>query len=334
MISNNSINSIDSIDSSTANLTTKSIKKMSYNPIKIIKPSYLKTLTSLTKNRIIPIDSTWFMPNVSRNAQQEFDKEHIPQAKFFNLDKYIRDSAYPHMLPTQTIINQAYKDLKISHTDSLIVYDKLGNFSSPRCAFTFKLGGHENVYLLDNFNTYKKSGLETTSIDESQPKDEEPIESNSIDQYEENYNNQVIEYEDLVSLIENDQIKDYLIIDARSNDRFTGKSPEPRPGLSSGHIPTAKNLPFTKLLDSNKDNEFKTKQEITKELEFIGINLNTLNKDYPKGLIVMCGTGVTACILKLAFESIVGIEAPIKLYDGSWTEWAMRAPDKYIVKDV
>ncbi|KAI5959135.1 uncharacterized protein KGF55_005478 [Candida pseudojiufengensis] len=317
---------------------------MSKNLIKIIKPSSLKSLissNSKTKQRIIPIDSTWYMPNTPKNAFEEYKQQHLPNAKFFDLDKYVRDSAYPHMLPTQTIINQAYKDLNIHKNDILVVYDQIGNFSSPRCAFTFKLGGHENVNLLDNFNTYQTEGYEITSEikEEKEPqKDEpvidEPIESNEIEKYEENYNNEVIEYEDIIALLENDQIQNYLVIDARSNDRFTGASPEPRPGLSSGHIPTAKNLPFTKLLDSSKQNQYKTKEEIIKELETIDININNLQKDYPNGIIVMCGTGVTACILKLAFESIVELDVPIKLYDGSWTEWAMRAPDKYIVKDV
>ena len=56
-------------------------------------------------------------------------------------------------------------------------------------------------------------------------------------------------------------MKDYLLLDARSLDRFIGKANEPRPGLSSGHIPGAINLPFNTLLTGN-NNQFKNKQEI------------------------------------------------------------------------
>ena len=34
------------------------------------------------------------------------------------------------------------------------------------------------------------------------------------------------------------------IVDARAAERFAGKVPEPRPGLRSGHIPGAHNLPL------------------------------------------------------------------------------------------
>src|SRR3546814_2418804 len=40
------------------------------------------------------------------------------------------------------------------------------------------------------------------------------------------------------------------IVDARSQGRYRGDEPEPRPGLRSGHIPGSRNLPYTKLLDS------------------------------------------------------------------------------------
>lgn len=39
-----------------------------------------------------------------------------------------------------------------------------------------------------------------------------------------------------------------LVLDARSAERFHGKANEPRPGLSSGHMPLALSLPFTRLL--------------------------------------------------------------------------------------
>ena len=43
-----------------------------------------------------------------------------------------------------------------------------------------------------------------------------------------------------------------LVLDARAAGRFDGSLPEPRPGMSSGHIPGAKSLPFTELLQDGK----------------------------------------------------------------------------------
>ena len=34
------------------------------------------------------IDSSWHMPNTSRNAYEEYKKEHIKNAIFFDIDKF------------------------------------------------------------------------------------------------------------------------------------------------------------------------------------------------------------------------------------------------------
>ena len=42
------------------------------------------------------------------------------------------------------------------------------------------------------------------------------------------------------------------IVDARPADRFRGQAPEPRPGLRSGHIPGAFNVPATTLVQGGR----------------------------------------------------------------------------------
>jgi 3-mercaptopyruvate sulfurtransferase SseA len=37
------------------------------------------------------------------------------------------------------------------------------------------------------------------------------------------------------------------VVDARSAGRFQGLEPEPRPGLRPGHMPGARNVPFTQV---------------------------------------------------------------------------------------
>ena len=41
------------------------------------------------------------------------------------------------------------------------------------------------------------------------------------------------------------------MVDARGKDRYNGVTPEPRPGLCSGHVIGSINLPFTNLFDKN-----------------------------------------------------------------------------------
>ncbi len=40
-------------------------------------------------------------------------------------------------------------------------------------------------------------------------------------------------------------------------------------------------------------------------------------------LVASCGSGVTACVVLLGLE-VLGRKDNVGLYDGSWTEWALR----------
>ena len=48
------------------------------------------------------IDSSWHMPNSNRNAYDEYKKEHIKNAIFFDIDKFSnKKTELPHMLPDE-----------------------------------------------------------------------------------------------------------------------------------------------------------------------------------------------------------------------------------------
>lgn len=40
-------------------------------------------------------------------------------------------------------------------------------------------------------------------------------------------------------------------------------------------------------------------------------------------LVASCGSGVTACVVLLGLE-VLGRKENVGLYDGAWTEWALR----------
>ena len=101
------------------------------------------------------------------------------------------------------------------------------------------------------------------------------------------------------------------MLDARSESRFKGLEPEPRPGVRSGHMPNAKNLPFPEVLDGRL---LKPKPELQK------IFLDVVSNDQQR-VITSCGSGVTACILTLAAE-VAGFK-DLSVYDGSWAEWGL-----------
>src|SRR5262249_13311366 len=88
--------------------------------------------------------------------------------------------------------------------------------------------------------------------------------------------------------------KSVQVVDARSAGRFTGKAPEPRAGLRSGHMPGARNVPFTAIMDNGK---LASPARIKEAFEKAGVNTD-------KPIITSCGSGVTAAVLALGLDAI------------------------------
>jgi thiosulfate/3-mercaptopyruvate sulfurtransferase len=116
---------------------------------------------------------------------------------------------------------------------------------------------------------------------------------------------------DLAAMRNNLVTRREQVVDMRSAGRFTGKDPEPRPGLRSGHMPGSKNLPYTDLVAA--DGTILPEGDLRVRLNAAGIDLS-------QSIIATCGSGTSACTLLLALELLGHGNAG--LYDGAWTEWA------------
>lgn len=106
---------------------------------------------------------------------------------------------------------------------------------------------------------------------------------------------------------------DAQIIDARPASRFSGEAPEPRPGLRSGHMPGARNLPYALLIAP--DGRLREPAEVRAAFEAAGVDLE-------KPIITSCGSGISAALLALGLATVGRPDAAV--YDGSWTEWGGR----------
>ena len=96
---------------------------------------------NITKVKIL--DCSWHMPNVNRNAYEEYHQKHIPEAIFFDLDKYSDlNTDLPHMLPDPITWKNIVSSLGISNDDRIIIYDNSDVLSSCRCWYNFIYFGH------------------------------------------------------------------------------------------------------------------------------------------------------------------------------------------------
>ncbi len=265
----------------------------------------------LNDEALVLLDASWYLPADNRNTQAEFEQQHIPGARFFDIDSIADPSSgLPHTLPTPDRFAEALQSLGITEGHTVVVYDSAGLLSAPRAWWMFRVFGWERVAILKGgLPAWLRSGGDTASG---------LVESVSAPGLALSFRAEL--FADQNDVITATETGDRQILDARSPGRFSGAEPEPRPGLASGHMPTAINLPFGTLID-HECGELLPAEQLRQVLVTQGVDLD-------RPTITSCGSGITACILALALF-VLGRES-VAVYDGSWTEWGSRQPGRVV----
>ena len=105
--------------------------------------------------------------------------------------------------------------------------------------------------------------------------------------------------------------KNWQITDARPPAAFSKELPGPT-GVTANKITGSVNMPFGQLIDS-ETGCIKSQEELIQIFKNQGVDLT-------KQTVHSCGSGVTACIVQLAFDLCQGEKSAI--YDGSWSEYS------------
>ena len=266
-------------------------------------------------NKVKIFDASWHMPSTKRNAIKEYEKKHIPGAMFWDVDKHSdNDSPYPHMMSNSDYWTRMLWSFGIQNNDHIIVYDNSDIYSSCRLWFSLKYFGHEKVSVLDGGmkKWLKENRTTDNKINQDLGKFSSIDKLNPTTKYSVNEKSEFIKNK--LQIDENIKNQSFQTVDARSRDRFEGKAEEPRPGLKKGCIIGSKNIPFQECIDKNT-NTFKSKSEL----------INIFNKndiDISKPVVFTCGSGMTACVLGMAYSLISDKNAVI--YDGSWSEYGKK----------
>jgi thiosulfate/3-mercaptopyruvate sulfurtransferase len=273
------------------------------NPL--VTPSWLATRlgdpgTLILDATLPPVGVT---PSVDTHAR--YLASHIPGAIFFDIEQLSdRSTPLPHMLPTAVAFSREMSALGVDDRMAIVIYEQVGVFSAPRAWWMLRTFGAQQVYILDGgLRAWIEAGF--------------PIDSGPVDRAPANFH----------AKLDRDALKDFpqmqqmiaergQILDARSAGRFTGASPEPRPGISSGHMPGATNIPFTELVE---DSRLKPTEQLQELFAAKGV-------DMEQPITTTCGSGVTAAVIALALE-IAGAHR-VSLYDGSWAEYAQHPEAK------
>ncbi len=239
--------------------------------------------------------------SITATASSSVSEKKIKGARFFDLKgTFSKPSGqFPNTFPSVEQFEAGCRALGIHNSSTIVVYDNLGIYTSPRVWWMLKTMGHEEVYVLNGgLPAWIEKGYET--VDQYVP-------ASATGDFTADFDTNKVK--DLIFIDSNISQQSHVVIDARSEGRFNGTATEPRPGLPSGHIPNSLNIPYEDVLEKGK---FKSPEQLKAIFHSL--------KDEVRPLVFSCGSGITACIVLLAAEIV--LSNPTAVYDGSWTEWA------------
>jgi thiosulfate/3-mercaptopyruvate sulfurtransferase len=244
-------------------------------------------------------DVRWYLD--ARDGRAAFEAGHLPGAVFVDLDRWLSGqpsaAAGRHPLPDPAVFAEGMRSLGVSEGRSVVAYDDLGGMVAARLVVMLRWTGHPAALLDGGVHAWTgawERGTGTSPLPGSFVERPWPTD-------------RFVDVDEVAAQV----AAGGTVLDARTDDRFRGEF-EPV-DARAGHIPGARNAPFTGNLD---DGRFRPTDELRARYEGLG--------DAP---IVYCGSGVSACHDLLAMEA-AGID-DARLYVGSWSQWSAD-PDRPI----
>lgn len=252
-------------------------------------------------------------PEWGRNA---YEQGHIPGALYAHLDRDLSGPVTPqsgrHPLPSRETFADRLGAWGVDSKVQIVAYDQGHGAYAARLWWLARWAGHRNVAVLDGgFAAWQQAGLPVSQHAGTRPARRFTPGRSLGD---------VVTTQELAQLQASGQLeRAHVLIDARSAERFAGRNETI--DTIGGHVPGARNHPFTTNLDSNG----RFLQPASLRERWTG----ELGGQDPARVISMCGSGVTACHNLLALE-VAGLPGG-RLYAGSWSEW-IRDPARPVFK--
>ncbi|QBJ77662.1 MULTISPECIES: sulfurtransferase [Aquitalea] len=264
----------------------------------LISPAQLQTLDP---EHTVILDCRFQLTDPEYGSHA-YEAGHIPGALYLNLDYHLSGvktgSNGRHPLPDGQRLAVDLGAAGITADVQVVCYDDAGGMYAARAWMLLRWLGHAAVAVLDGgIQAWQQAGATLETDKKRHMPRRFPVKAS------------LIETVDADQVLANLEEQDFVVVDARSPERFRGEGETMDP--VGGHIPGARNRFFQHNLDGN--GRFKDPATLRSEWEAVLAGIS------PEEIVHQCGSGVTACHNLLAMEH-AGLTGS-RLYPGSWSEW-------------
>lgn len=232
-----------------------------------------------------------------------YEESHLPGATYADLNADLSDLSRirqgRHPLPDELAFTRKLGEWGIGPRHQVVVYDAGdGSMAASRLWWMLKLLGHQRVAVLDGgLVAWRGRGFpENRALPDVASEPAYPVGFDA---------SRVVSAAEVESRLGD---APGWLLDARADERFRGEA-EPIDPVA-GHVPGAVNRP---VADNLSEGRFKSPEQLHDEIAPL------LSGRKPQDVVVMCGSGVTACHLLLAMEH-AGLHGA-RVYAGSWSGW-------------
>lgn len=270
-------------------------------PAGVIDTTALQQLLE-SSDRVRLVDCRFNLQDLSA-GEKAYAAGHLPDAVFADLERdlsgpIVRGKTGRHPLPEVSALAARFAAWGIDEHTCVVAYDDGSCMFAPRLWWLLRWLGHERVAVLKGgLTAWANAGNPLSRLAPN------PAPAS----FQARPNPAMLASVQEVATLASDPQQTAVLLDARGEVRYRGEQ-EPIDPIA-GHIPNAKNLPYTSLLDAGGP----------RDATDIKSSFSAATQAPASQVIAYCGSGVTACALIWAAQSagLVGI----RLYPGSWSEW-------------
>lgn len=235
---------------------------------------------------------------------QAYEEGHIPGSLAWNWQKELCDTVRRDVIG-KAELEKLLGDSGISNDTTIVLYGDNNNWFAAWALWQLKMYGHPDVRIM---NGGRKKWLAEGRVLTKEVR--KPAQANyKAAERDESIRSYLNEVQQAM------KSNDYVMVDVRSNDEYTGKILSPA-GLAEtcqrgGHIPGAINIPWAQTC--NEDGTFKSREDLETLYQSKGIVPD-------KNVIAYCRIGERSSHTWFVLKYLLGYDT-VTNYDGSWTEW-------------